>query len=543
MNLKKIKPGYFFVSGLIIRIIYFIINLIIGGHHIDEVMASLNAVSIADSLKDISGEKLPVYFDTWVIGGQSPIATYLSALTVKLFGFNLFAIRLPMLIVSVIGFFVFLKLADLLFTKEEYAFTAKALACVSPWLVFSSAYLLDCNYMAHFIVIGVYFLVKAVKEKRSVYYPLSMFFFGLCFYSYIASVLIVPFIVGSAYLILIIKKRIKISQIIISAAALIVTALPFILFGLVVLNVIPEFKLFGFSFSDMPYYERGESVALSGSGISAIILKCIEDLAVSFIMLFAVDSTALGYGLNIFQFGNLFAGVFLFAGVIKFLFSLFKAKEKKNFDFTQKLVFAASLAGITAFCLFVANPKLSVMYRYGTLTYLLIPFEAIGLFEIFKLFKKVDYKKVLAVYLCLSFILFNAEFFALYRSHTMTTEDYIYGDSLFECIDEAKDKNEKNITVYIGDERWQTKVAVYARYSFYGELPFITLEEAHEQRLNGGKTISDVTEDGSIRIADADTENTVTGDFGIVSAYDIDKMNIDGSYTVEQHGVWCTVYK
>ena len=52
--------------------IYFMINTPI---HTDEVMTVLNANNLAKSGTDILGEKLPIYFDTWLYGGQSPFAT------------------------------------------------------------------------------------------------------------------------------------------------------------------------------------------------------------------------------------------------------------------------------------------------------------------------------------------------------------------------------------------------------------------------------------------------------------------------------------
>ena len=95
------------IAGLILRIIYFTANLIIGGNHIDEVMLTLNGKSLSENLTDICGERLPVYFDTWLIGGQSPLPTYVTALFVKLFGHSLFAIRLPALILGLASFFAF----------------------------------------------------------------------------------------------------------------------------------------------------------------------------------------------------------------------------------------------------------------------------------------------------------------------------------------------------------------------------------------------------------------------------------------------------
>ena len=77
--------------------------------NIDEAMTVLNANSLAKSGTDILGEKLPIYFDTWLHGGQSPFATYLVAIMIKLFGYSLFVTRVPMFVFSMLGLVAFYK--------------------------------------------------------------------------------------------------------------------------------------------------------------------------------------------------------------------------------------------------------------------------------------------------------------------------------------------------------------------------------------------------------------------------------------------------
>ena len=71
----------------------------------DEAMTAVNAKSLADTGLDNNGIRNPVYLLGW--GGQSVVLVYLMALCIKIFGYSIFAIRLPMLLISLIAIFVF----------------------------------------------------------------------------------------------------------------------------------------------------------------------------------------------------------------------------------------------------------------------------------------------------------------------------------------------------------------------------------------------------------------------------------------------------
>ena len=74
----------------------------------DEMMLAVNAKSIADTGKDINGISYPVYLLGF--GGQSVLLLYLIVFCIKIFGYSLFAIRLPLLIISIVSLVVFYDL-------------------------------------------------------------------------------------------------------------------------------------------------------------------------------------------------------------------------------------------------------------------------------------------------------------------------------------------------------------------------------------------------------------------------------------------------
>lgn len=77
----------------------------------DEAMSAINAKAIAETGKDMYGTSFPVYFETWQYGGQSAMLIYIMACCIKIFGFSIFSIRLPLLLVSLLSLLIFYDLA------------------------------------------------------------------------------------------------------------------------------------------------------------------------------------------------------------------------------------------------------------------------------------------------------------------------------------------------------------------------------------------------------------------------------------------------
>ena len=73
-------------------------------------MTAINANAIAETGKDIYGTSFPVYLEAWRVFGQSVFLMYCIAICIKIFGISLIAVRLPMLLISIISLFVFYDL-------------------------------------------------------------------------------------------------------------------------------------------------------------------------------------------------------------------------------------------------------------------------------------------------------------------------------------------------------------------------------------------------------------------------------------------------
>lgn len=415
--------------------IYFMVKKPI---NIDEAMTVLNANSLAKSGTDILGEKLPIYFDTWLHGGQSPFATYLVAIMIKLFGYSLFVTRVPMFVFSMLGLIAFYKfLKEVIPENETLINIAFCLACISPWHLYSSAFTLDCNFLPHIAMFGMYFLAKGINSTKSKYFVFSMLFFGLGFYCYILSAIIIPVLLAVLFLILLIKKKVSFKNTIISVITIFIVAIPFILQGLVQFGIIENLNFLGFSISKMPYYSRGSELKLN---------SIFENLGEGIISLLFTDIYSFNAkGVNSFNFANSFGSVALLAGVITLILN--KIRKRNDFGIFLKAVIISILVSSATVCSLTFYA--TALYRYNIYNYIFIIISAYGIYSVSKLFKKPRFKEVTSLLVATSLIITTYCFAYYYKNDVINTNTF-YTSSIEECLN--YNKSNKNVTLVCVDE-------------------------------------------------------------------------------------------
>ena len=415
--------------------IYFMVKKPI---NIDEAMTVLNANSLAKSGADILGEKLPIYFDTWLHGGQSPFATYLVAIMIKLFGYSLFVTRVPMFVFSMLGLIAFYKfLKEVIPENETLINIAFCLAGISPWHLYSSAFTLDCNFLPHIAMFGMYFLAKGINSTKSKYFVFSMLFFGLGFYCYILSAIIIPVLLAVLFLILLIKKKVSFKNTIISVITIFIVAIPFILQGLVQFGIIENLNFLGFSISKMPYYSRGSELKLN---------NIFENLGEGIISLLFTDIYSFNAkGVNSFNFANSFGSVALLAGVITLILN--KIRKRNDFGIFLKAVIISTLVSSAAVCSLTFYA--TALYRYNIYNYIFIIISAYGIYSVSKLFKKPRFKEVTSLLVATSLIITTYCFAYYYKNDVINTNTF-YTSSIEECLN--YNKSNKNVTLVCVDE-------------------------------------------------------------------------------------------
>ena len=222
MKKEKILFWIIILTGIIVRI-YGWPN-VISEVNCDEIMTAINANSIAETGKDIYGTSFPVYLEAWRVFGQSVFLMYCIAICIKIFGISIIAVRLPMLLISIISLFVFYDLCKRIFKSEKVALISLFVLAISPWHILQSIWSIDCNMFPHMLLISIYVLYRGLDTKKLLY--LSMILFGITMYTYGEAIYIVPFLLLIIGIYLLKKKEISIKQLVICIILYLLVSLP-----------------------------------------------------------------------------------------------------------------------------------------------------------------------------------------------------------------------------------------------------------------------------------------------------------------------------
>lgn len=212
------------------------------GMHIDEAGLGLNAWSIANFGTDRYGNFMPVCPSNFY-GEQSAFYTYFCALLVKIFGLNIYTLRIPAVVMGVLA-----VLFGSLLIREKWGtkgfFTGLTLLGIFPYFVMNSRFALDCNAMLGSLSIALYCLVRLLKKAekepdRRLYglFALTGILFGITLYTYIiAAIVVAVFCILFGLYYLLYKKDnrfLRLKQLLFLALPLGTMAIPLILVVLV----------------------------------------------------------------------------------------------------------------------------------------------------------------------------------------------------------------------------------------------------------------------------------------------------------------------
>lgn len=244
MKTKEINKEHIMVGIIIIFAIIFRIYMwpnALSEVNCDEAMTALNAKSIAETGTDIYGTSFPVYFEAWKLAGQSALLTYLMAFCIKIFGFSIFSIRLPSLVISIIPIFLIYDFCKKVFDNKKIATIVLIFLAINPWHIMQSKWALDCNLFPHLMLIATYLLYRGMENKKCLY--TSMLIYGISMYAYGIALYIVPFFLLIASIILYRKKAVTPKDIIISIIIYVMISTPIFLMAIVNYFKLPEIKI------------------------------------------------------------------------------------------------------------------------------------------------------------------------------------------------------------------------------------------------------------------------------------------------------------
>ena len=390
------------------------------GIHVDEAGMTYDAYCIANYGVDRFLKQFPVYFINFG-GGQNALYTYLTAILIKICGrFDLFIIRMPALIFSVIEVIVVYLLGREFFSKKK-SLLFMLLVVIEPWHIMKSRWGLESFLLSPMLLFSTYALIKAIKTKKLFAYIISGILFGITLYTYAISYLVIPIFLGLMLIYLIRKRMITIKQIIALFIPIIIFAIPLVLMLMVQKGWINEID----SFITIPLLPKNRTSEIDISYISNNI-KYLQ---------FAFINDELNYN-SIKGFGSIY-----YVGIALMLLGIETSVFNKN-KFNNKLINSKnnnendkedkiknqeiSLTTIMSF-MFISNFILAILTEVNTNKlngiYISVTFFVlVGLEFIYKNAKYI-FTILMIVYMML-FSMFTNRYFT-----TFAKQDYDYFDN------------------------------------------------------------------------------------------------------------------
>lgn len=220
----------FFLGIVIITIFlrFFLLTSVPAGINQDEADVGYESYSLLHNGTDKWGNKWPIYFISWG-SGQNALASYLDMPIIDINGLNTLSVRLIPAICGVMS--VVLLYAILRLFSIKLALLASGMLAIFPWAIMSSRLALDSNILPFFIIAGIAsFLYSYRSRHRRYLIPLSLIPFGLAFYAYIVSIVVIPFLLLGLFILY--KKEILENKIpfVISLCILVLLSTPIIIF-------------------------------------------------------------------------------------------------------------------------------------------------------------------------------------------------------------------------------------------------------------------------------------------------------------------------
>ena len=408
------KIWCFFIVLLLISVIYQFgtLPVYIG---VDEAAMAYDAHCIANYGTDRYLNSFPVYLPNFG-NGQSVLCCYMAAFFIKILGSNIFAYRIPALLVYLVGLVAsYLLVAKAKNKKTALIFTFFIITC--PWNIFSPREALDCNLYAGMFMLSLWLMQKAEKNYQYLLAGLSV---GITLYTYCLSWITMPFflVVWSIYMLWV--KKIKIKQICLFALPIILLAMPLIYFLLVNFGIAHTTKIGIFTFPVLEDF-RASQIAIKNiweTGLESIKVIFFTENAIypAYVLLFLL-------------------------GFIIGIKKTYRAIKQKQYSITAVFVIAFTTLFLGLLCtpIRTAN-KANVLY---------IP---ILYFVVLSVLEIVKYSKWLClvafVFIAIFFIQYELKYYFVYAQYS---EMSWYTDQYLIRLTEEIEENEiaKNCKKYV----------------------------------------------------------------------------------------------
>ncbi len=230
------------------------------GIHWDEWGSAYDAWCISGWGVDRYLVGFPLYFNNTGFG-QSALLIYSAALMDKLFGFSMFKFRLVVVIYAFLAYICLYFLSKEAIEDKYLRLIPNALMAITPFFLMSEHWGLDCNLFLSMIIISLYFMVKAIKSGKNLWYVIDGILWGITFYSYGMSYTIIPLFMICSLIYLLYIGKVNLKNILGMAVPMILLGIPLALEQMVIAGIIEPFSIGRMDFRPIKY-QRAELISI-----------------------------------------------------------------------------------------------------------------------------------------------------------------------------------------------------------------------------------------------------------------------------------------
>ena len=504
------------IIGVLVRLWQF--GVIPSGFNQDGAMAAVDGLALAKYGTNRFGTWLPAHLYAWGYSQMSSLLPYLIALFIKIFNFSPIVVRLPQLLVSIMGgIFFYLFMKDIF--GKKIGLLAAFFVAINPWHFMQSRWTLEANLLPHFFMGGLYFLNKGITQKKKYIY-ISMIFFGLSMYCYGIAIYTIPFFLILTAVFYYVKKQINIKEILISICIYLLISWPFILTMMVNFFKWDTIKL---PFVTIQYFSdsvRSNDILFFSKNIGKQFCINLGSLINTTIL----QRKDLPWN-DITGFGTMY--YFTIPFVIIGIISLSKVELKEN----KYLIFLALLTGIwTGLTTNYVNVN-----RMNIIYYTIMMFAVIGIYQVMT---KIKYAKLLIpmMYIIIFIFMINTYF---------TTYSKEIGKYFYEGFGDALNKAESAGTskIYItADAQGVGYVATSEILTmFYNKMDAKYFQG--ETNINNGKEYLLYKDRYHYLSITPDVINATKDDDVAYVIMNSDKQYFSDDYKIIDYGNFCAVTK
>ncbi len=291
----------------------------------DSVMSAVDAKALATYATDRFGTFMPAHLQGWTYSQQSSLHAYIMVPFVSALGLNTLTMRLPQLIISIIGL-IMIYVCIKSFLGKSAGLIAMAFTAINPWHFMQSRWAIDCNVFPHIFIIGFALLMAFVKSKKKASLFVSMAFFGLSMYGYGVSFFFVPIFLLIACIYLLSDKLIKWLDVLWCVLIYFFVSGPEYIVMILNYFKLPTIKTPFFTMQYFPESVRSNDLLISSGNVFA-------QLKINFGCL--LDATVFQRNLDTWDVYSEFSTIYkcslplLFAGLAICVWKIFKDKEKR----------------------------------------------------------------------------------------------------------------------------------------------------------------------------------------------------------------------